>query len=333
MAREVPQPGFFQTAPAGGAYRLAHASGQVERDRDFGDTYTGSITGVVFHDQNADGIQSAAEPLLGGWDVYADLNGNAQLDANEPSAVSSSTFYYVLTGVPLDTPLSVRVVPSRSTGAPWEISAAPGPVTLTAQHPYASRQDVGAFRRGSISGVKFEDVDGDGTRDAGEPILPGWTIYLDENHDGQFDAGSPRTIAASDVPRTIPPAIPAGRVVLPGIATSTLSGAGLAGTITDIDVTLSASFAGTGSLSALLISPAGTQIQLFDRVGGAGTNFSNTTFDDQATSSITAAHANSRVCWSAARYWPILLRTCGNACASRASRRALRLSRTSSHCG
>jgi hypothetical protein len=48
------------------------------------------------------------------------------------------------------------------------------------------------------SGVKFNDLDADGTRDAGEPGLPGWTInlYKDTGTIGSFD-GEP--VFASDV--------------------------------------------------------------------------------------------------------------------------------------
>jgi hypothetical protein len=35
-----------------------------------------------------------------------------------------------------------------------------------------------AIIAGQISGVKFNDLDGDGVKDSGEPLLPGWTIQL-----------------------------------------------------------------------------------------------------------------------------------------------------------
>jgi hypothetical protein len=38
--------------------------------------------------------------------------------------------------------------------------------------------DCGEPQFGSISGLKFNDIDGDGVKDAGEPGLPGWTIRL-----------------------------------------------------------------------------------------------------------------------------------------------------------
>ncbi len=39
-------------------------------------------------------------------------------------------------------------------------------------------QDFGNYQLGKISGTKFNDLDGDGTWDAGEPGLSGWTITL-----------------------------------------------------------------------------------------------------------------------------------------------------------
>jgi hypothetical protein len=46
---------------------------------------------------------------------------------------------------------------------------------------------------GTIQGSLFEDLNGKGARDAGEPGLApaGVTVYLDQNHDGVLDAGDP----------------------------------------------------------------------------------------------------------------------------------------------
>ena len=41
------------------------------------------------------------------------------------------------------------------------------------------------------SGMKFEDLDADGVKDAGEPGLAGWTIYVDYDDDGILDANEP----------------------------------------------------------------------------------------------------------------------------------------------
>ncbi|MHC4098810.1 MAG: GEVED domain-containing protein, partial [Planctomycetota bacterium] len=51
---------------------------------------------------------------------------------------------------------------------------------------------------GGISGVKFNDLNGNGFRNGGEPGLAGWEIYLDLNNNGQHDTGEPNAITATD---------------------------------------------------------------------------------------------------------------------------------------
>ena len=50
----------------------------------------------------------------------------------------------------------------------------------------------------AISGMKFSDLDNDGVKDAGEPGLSGWTVFLDTDDDGVLDAGETSTTTASD---------------------------------------------------------------------------------------------------------------------------------------
>jgi len=59
---------------------------------------------------------------------------------------------------------------------------------------------------GTVTGVKFEDSDGDGARDPGEAGLPGWTVYADTNQNGQLDAGETTAVTG-----------PAGSYTLAGI--------------------------------------------------------------------------------------------------------------------
>ena len=55
---------------------------------------------------------------------------------------------------------------------------------------------------GSIHGVKWQDIDGDGQRDANEPGLAGVTIYSDRNNNGVLDPGERRTVTMQDDPNT-----------------------------------------------------------------------------------------------------------------------------------
>lgn len=56
-------------------------------------------------------------------------------------------------------------------------------------------RDAGSqVRGGQIYGVKYNDLDGDGRRDAGEPGQSGWTLFIDANGNGQLDAGERSTV-------------------------------------------------------------------------------------------------------------------------------------------
>ena len=46
----------------------------------------------------------------------------------------------------------------------------------------------------TLSGIKYNDVNGDGSRQQNEPGLAGWTIYLDINNNLQLDSGEPSAI-------------------------------------------------------------------------------------------------------------------------------------------
>lgn len=80
-------------------------------------------------------------------------------------------------------PLEPRMLLSAEAAAPW--LAAAGNTALVA----ALEAGDEAPGTGSISGVKFEDLNGDGVRDVADPALAGWTIFLDDDGDGLFDEG------------------------------------------------------------------------------------------------------------------------------------------------
>jgi hypothetical protein len=56
---------------------------------------------------------------------------------------------------------------------------------------------------GSIHGIKYHDLNGNGQRDRGEPGIEGWTIFLDRDNDGNLDRGERATKTMADNPRTI----------------------------------------------------------------------------------------------------------------------------------
>ena len=155
----------------------------------------------------------------------------------------------------------------------------------------ASGQAVGGVDFGNrlpqteIRGRKWNDLDGDGVWEDGEPGLPEWTIYLDLNENGVWDgsgSSGPTTVASTDVPISIPD---------PGTVTSDLSVSGAAGALADLDVTLDITHGWDSDLDVYLLSPLGTRVELFTGVGGMEENFSGTTLDDEATLAIGSGFA------------------------------------------
>jgi hypothetical protein len=81
-------------------------------------------------------------------------------------------------------------------------SITPGQVYYVAI-THASRTTIGNFRlevdfdpnaHSAIRGRAFVDRNSNGTADAGEPGIPGWTLYLDLDEDGQHDPAEPLRI-------------------------------------------------------------------------------------------------------------------------------------------
>ena len=60
---------------------------------------TGSISGVVYNDANSSAGRDQGEAGLSGWTVFADLNGNGQPDAGEPSAITGGDGSYSISGL------------------------------------------------------------------------------------------------------------------------------------------------------------------------------------------------------------------------------------------
>lgn len=131
----------------------------------------------------------------------------------------------------------------------------------------------------SVSGTVFNDLNGDGTRQSNEQGLAGWGVFVDFNRNGTLDQTVSGPLASTDVPKAITDN---------AVASSVLSVSGIVGPIADINVFVNLTHTYTNDLTITLVSPTGTRVNLADRVGGSGDNYTNTVFDDEATSPIAA---------------------------------------------
>ncbi len=143
--------------------------------------------------------------------------------------------------------------------------------------------DIGAYelQPAEIHGQSWNDRNSNGVKDPGEQGLAGWTIFLDENNNGQFDVDM-LTFSPTFVPVIVPPF---------QYGTSTIHVSGLT-PVADVNVKVNISAPVVSNLYNLyLISPLGYSIPLVYNAGVVGSNFTNTIFDDEATLPIGSGSA------------------------------------------
>lgn len=174
-------------------FSISLASGEDVDIADFGfQQQDGSIGDLVWSDLNGDGVQDGGEPGLSGVTVYLDLNSNGLLDGGEQSTVTDGNGAYDITGLALgsyEVTIDNFSLPSGS-----NLTTANNPLTIS----LASGEDVNIADFGfqptlnsTIGDFIWEDLNGDGVQDGGEPGLAGVTVFLDLNGNGTLDGGEP----------------------------------------------------------------------------------------------------------------------------------------------
>ncbi|MEM7536066.1 MAG: SdrD B-like domain-containing protein [Chloroflexota bacterium] len=176
IVREEMPDGWTHTFPDAGFYEVQLGNGQVIEGLDFGNQREpgGSIYGIKFYDRNGNGVQDADEPVIPGWTINLyDENGDIIA-----TTTTDENGVYCFMGLPAGFYVVGEEVPDG-----WE-------QTFPTSEVYEVQLDSGQViegldfgnRRvpdgGSIYGVKFEDLNGNGEWDDGEPVIPGWPIYL-----------------------------------------------------------------------------------------------------------------------------------------------------------
>lgn len=138
---------------------------------------TPTFEGAKYEDLNADGARQPGEPGVAGWTIHlsyegtevasttTDANGNYSFALNANTMPIGQGWYSVSEDVP----------------TPWVQSQAPSPVyfSLGDENRVVSGQDFGNWRPAKINGVKWHDLNVNGVRDPGEPLLTDWTFNLD----------------------------------------------------------------------------------------------------------------------------------------------------------
>jgi hypothetical protein len=134
----------------------------------------GSVAGTIFEDRNGNGILDPGEPGIPGATVAVASDGDGVADALVQTDATGS---YVVPGVPDGTAVVTVTAPS---------GYAPGLLTPARLGGFVSAGGavtglnfgLGKVAPAVVSGSVFFDINGNGTRDSGEPAVGGVTVYL-----------------------------------------------------------------------------------------------------------------------------------------------------------
>ncbi|HEY6565605.1 MAG TPA: SdrD B-like domain-containing protein, partial [Pirellulaceae bacterium] len=145
-------------------YALTLDSSEIAEGIHFGNAPLGEVRGFKYHDLDGDGTRDAGEPFLVGWQItIQDAQANTQMTMTD--AVGRYSFsnlspgpYTVTETIPLGW---VQSQPGINAGYSHSVVVGYGEVV--------GNLDFGNVQLARVEGSKWEDLDGDGVRDPGEP--------------------------------------------------------------------------------------------------------------------------------------------------------------------
>ena len=165
---------------------------------------SGTVAGHVFIDTDADGAKDAGEAPAARFGVFIDADRDGLWDGDEYVAHTDAAGNYRFRGLTAGTYRVRPIVPGNLGN--WRQTAPAGrffDVTLATNQGNAAAPGAFGLRSPTVQiyGTAFEDRDGDGARDAGEPGLAHRQVYLDQNNNGSFDVDD-RTGIVIEEPNT-----------------------------------------------------------------------------------------------------------------------------------
>ncbi|MBN1324416.1 MAG: DUF11 domain-containing protein, partial [Methanotrichaceae archaeon] len=172
IVREDERPGWVRNESI---YRL-NLTGNVS-GLDFANRGLLHISGTKFYDLDADGVRGPNEPGIPDWNIILliyDIGNTSVIGTLQVSTDHNGD--YIFTNL---APWHYGVKEESVAG--WEETTIGYEIDLVDN---VSGLNLGNRGHLSINGTKFYDLNASGSRDAQEPGMPGWTIYLDiySNH-------------------------------------------------------------------------------------------------------------------------------------------------------
>lgn len=157
------------------------AAGQAAAGALFGEIP--SITGSVFADLNGDGQIETGEPGAAGRTVFIDEDHTGQPDASNPSTTTDANGNYSFTGVAPGSYTVMAVLPANVT-----LSTPTQAITVVAGQTTSA---VNFGDKPAITGTLFTDSNGNARLDSGEAGISGRTVFINNDGTGAPDLQNP----------------------------------------------------------------------------------------------------------------------------------------------
>ena len=172
---ELMQGGWSATHAPASPFILG--AGTASLNNNFGNFNGPTARGMAFRDLDGDGVKDPLEPALQGWMVHAVKTGGGGNKTQATNALGE----FVFTFTALESGFWDFSLPVP---AGWVGTLPPSPGTYSIDIQSGSTPtgiDFGVFLASSISGSKFEDLDGDSVQSPGDPAIAGWLMTLERN--------------------------------------------------------------------------------------------------------------------------------------------------------
>ena len=174
---------------------------------------SGTITGRVYNDRNANGTQDGGESGVAKRVVFLDSNNNGRLDSGERSTKTNSSGVYLFRDLAAGTYKVRHILPKgvRNTAPAKGLLT----VTLGSSEDLAD-VDFGTTKTAMITGTLFNDLNGNRVRNSGEGKLANWRVFIDSDGDGRWDANEISSLTSAKgnfVLNAVPPGKHTVRVV------------------------------------------------------------------------------------------------------------------------
>ncbi|MFP4031040.1 MAG: SdrD B-like domain-containing protein, partial [Desulfococcaceae bacterium] len=183
--------GYVQTAGTDPDTVTVAAGGATDAGED-GYQPQGTVFGHLFIDEDGNGAQDPGEPDLPNVDVIVtDFLGGTQTVATDADGNWSAT-------VPAGETIADVVESSLPTGYVQTAGTDPTAVDVPAGSNTNAGDDGYRQQNARIGDFVWNDLNGDGIQDDGEPGISGVTVYLDLNGNGLRDGDEPAAVTDAD---------------------------------------------------------------------------------------------------------------------------------------